>query len=82
MLEMLQNEGPWFSSTKQAFYTRSSMEKTAAPLLFSIGGPETMRGRVRERRGPSLPTTFQQFPLLILDIGEQLSKSWQHIGGY
>ena len=72
----LQNEGPSLSSTKQAFFTRSSMQKTAAPLLFCIEGPETMRGRVREREGPSasLPTTLPQHPVVLQD------GSFSHFG--
>ena len=45
--EMLQNEGPSFSSAKRAFSTRSSIEETAQALVSSIGGADHRRRPVR-----------------------------------
>ena len=59
----LQNEDPSLSSETKAFLTRSSRSHSGEPRLCDREGPETMRRRVREREGPSSPTTYQQHPV-------------------
>ena len=58
----LQTEGTQISRLERAFDKRLSNEGRAASLVFSFGGAEGRRRRVRERRVPSRKRPIRQLP--------------------